>query len=694
MKAASLLQALFLTLADFFLLWKYDISASSLLLVIVSTIALVAIGLSFTLNSCFIKIAVCGGVSATAVTIDGFSISTCIIFCCLAIHSASLWCETERAAGSSRWQTHFKLIHRMRHHWLGSLSLYSAIGFCYVILNDYFMFSSAVNMILLTAVPLISVMYAEVNRVHNQNAFWVEVSGPLSGSSYYWKIMLLATGVLFLATWSFNEVGVEKIIEVREMLEDEEENDTDTNINNNRRRSGFQAGQITLSPKVDIELTDNPEFMIKFTDSVNDRRFQRTPFYVTVQNLVNYSANTWRPAITEGRIITDLSDRKDDGKITVRRYRGANVEYMVYMLNPQDNYLYSLTGLHTVHLSRMVISSTGSLGILNGDPSSLKKYRLESSYYNFEEIKGNSLTSISRNNTEHTQLPDSTLIRKITALTNRLVRASDSLSTKISKIKNYLDNQCTYSLKVENPDNRVPLDNFLFYEKKGHCVLYSSAFTLMLRSQGIPARLVNGFAGGEYDRKNKLFLVKGKNAHAWTEIYLDRYGGIVCDPTPEAVNIQPGTTALKNFSEDNFRALEKEPEVQVADNENSSSFIEDKMLFILIITAVLISFFWQYIKKIKTLTFLGDRKKSKTSPRPQFIISFFEYCRNRGVKIRKSSTVRELSTELAKNNDSADFNEMVDYYYAVKYAESPRDEGQERQWQIFLDKKNKDFTEL
>ena len=49
--------------------------------------------------------------------------------------------------------------------------------------------------------------------------------------------------------------------------------------------------------------------------------------------------------------------------------------------------------------------------------------------------------------------------------------------------------------------------------------------------------------------------MKSKNAHAWTELFLDRYGWIVSDATPEASNIQPGQTRVKNFSEDNFMAL-------------------------------------------------------------------------------------------------------------------------------------------
>jgi hypothetical protein len=79
------------------------------------------------------------------------------------------------------------------------------------------------------------------------------------------------------------------------------------------------------------------------------------------------------------------------------------------------------------------------------------------------------------------------------------------------------------------------LESFLFEHKSGQCEYFASAMVLMLRSQGIPARLVTGFLGGEYNPFEGYYVVRDSNAHAWVEAYLEEQGGWrIFDPTPPA----------------------------------------------------------------------------------------------------------------------------------------------------------------
>lgn len=79
-----------------------------------------------------------------------------------------------------------------------------------------------------------------------------------------------------------------------------------------------------------------------------------------------------------------------------------------------------------------------------------------------------------------------------------------------------------------------PLDDFLFKYRSGHCEYFASAMVLMLRSQGIPARLVTGFLGGEYNPFEGYTIVRDGNAHAWVEAYVPESGWQTFDPTPPA----------------------------------------------------------------------------------------------------------------------------------------------------------------
>ncbi|MBM2832706.1 MAG: hypothetical protein HW414_1758, partial [Dehalococcoidia bacterium] len=103
-------------------------------------------------------------------------------------------------------------------------------------------------------------------------------------------------------------------------------------------------------------------------------------------------------------------------------------------------------------------------------------------------------------------------------------------------IKVYL-HQIPYGLSVNAPPRgRDPVDYFLFSSRMGYCEYYASAMTVMLRSLGVPSRLVIGFTPGEWNRGKQLFVVRERNYHAWTEVYFPGYGWIAFDPTPPGGN--------------------------------------------------------------------------------------------------------------------------------------------------------------
>ena len=68
--------------------------------------------------------------------------------------------------------------------------------------------------------------------------------------------------------------------------------------------------------------------------------------------------------------------------------------------------------------------------------------------------------------------------------------------------------------------NVDPVEDFVSNHHMGHCEYFASALTLMLRSQGIPARMVVGYKGGEFNYVGNYFVVRQQDAHAWVEAYL------------------------------------------------------------------------------------------------------------------------------------------------------------------------------
>ncbi|MEO7066206.1 MAG: DUF3488 and transglutaminase-like domain-containing protein [Rhodanobacter sp.] len=81
------------------------------------------------------------------------------------------------------------------------------------------------------------------------------------------------------------------------------------------------------------------------------------------------------------------------------------------------------------------------------------------------------------------------------------------------------------------PLGRNSVDDFLFSTHEGFCEHYSSAFTVLMRAAGIPARVVTGYQGGYWNKLGNYLLVRNSDAHAWTEVWLAGRGWVRTDPT-------------------------------------------------------------------------------------------------------------------------------------------------------------------
>ena len=99
-------------------------------------------------------------------------------------------------------------------------------------------------------------------------------------------------------------------------------------------------------------------------------------------------------------------------------------------------------------------------------------------------------------------------------------------------IERYLQSNYGYTLQLPGLQESDPLANFLFERKKGHCEYFATSMAMMLRTLGIPARIVNGFRGGEYNDLSNSYIVREKDAHSWVEAYFPEYGWASFDPTP------------------------------------------------------------------------------------------------------------------------------------------------------------------
>ncbi|HEX8735731.1 MAG TPA: DUF3488 and transglutaminase-like domain-containing protein, partial [Pyrinomonadaceae bacterium] len=136
------------------------------------------------------------------------------------------------------------------------------------------------------------------------------------------------------------------------------------------------------------------------------------------------------------------------------------------------------------------------------------------------------------------QLPNQVDAR-IGALADEITRAAnaDNRYDKARAIESYLQNNFGYTLDLK-ASGAEPLADFLFNVKEGHCEYFATAMAVMLRTQGIATRVVNGFQTGEYNETADIYVVRQREAHSWVEVYFPQENAwVTFDPTPAAGRI-------------------------------------------------------------------------------------------------------------------------------------------------------------
>ena len=138
---------------------------------------------------------------------------------------------------------------------------------------------------------------------------------------------------------------------------------------------------------------------------------------------------------------------------------------------------------------------------------------------------------MSENQPQHDWLTqiDSTRYRSLTGISDQIAdkvkQANGGRIEFLKAIENFFldSSKFRYTLNYSNVrrvDSLDPVEDFVRNHRSGHCEQFAAATTLMLRHQGIPARLVVGYHGGDYNTLTNCFTVRAMHAHAWVEAYL------------------------------------------------------------------------------------------------------------------------------------------------------------------------------
>ncbi|MBW3540970.1 MAG: DUF3488 and transglutaminase-like domain-containing protein [Planctomycetes bacterium] len=298
-----------------------------------------------------------------------------------------------------------------------------------------------------------------------------------------------------------------------------------------------------------------------------------------------------------------------------------------------------------------------------------------------------------------------------------------------------------YTLDTTRVNRSVdPIEDFLFFRRQGHCEYFASALALMLREVGIPARLVNGFKGGELQTDGS-FEVQHRHAHAWVEAWIDG-GWTVMDPTPAAERSEtiermaPGIHSLAdlvdvvsqswtryvvnmNFARQQqtfYRPLKDAMsdvwEAARGDREKASSLLASGRRFLssperwiswqggLVSFALLTlgaALVWAVRRTSRLIRRVWTRMRKRVERRGlyvEFYDRFQRLCRRQGLTRGDSDTQREfalfarrqLAPQLAAAGLSDLPQRLVEVFYSVRFGERPLDRSMEEALRQDLDR--------
>lgn len=230
---------------------------------------------------------------------------------------------------------------------------------------------------------------------------------------------------------------------------------------------------------------------------------------------------------------------------------------------------------------------------------------------------------------------------------------------------------------INNPEEF--LDYFLFDSQKGYCSYFATAFVLMARAEGIPARYVEGFCIPA--TKNRTVSVTADMAHAWPEVYLDGIGWIPFEPTPGYEEVRYTPWEMKEKQDyDSFPAEDNELDIILSENSDYKEKDIDnyKIQWILyggILTIIFVCIFLLVIEQI-----LFRRRVLYMTIEEQFLLEIRKtlwILSKLGVKRQEYETLNELQENVRKQLPYVFGNKMSfaffkgyeEYLYRNKHVE-------------------------
>lgn len=258
--------------------------------------------------------------------------------------------------------------------------------------------------------------------------------------------------------------------------------------------------------------------------------------YMRGASFDHYTGQSWINTFSRRRIVA----KNDDGIFEIvkphTRLRAPRMNQEILMEALDISVLFGLPFPADIRgpFASIETDAMGGLWLPQTSPGRLQYNVTSVPHYVSREDRESDLSQYpSEGASRFLQLPP--MHARVYALARAITRETTTPYAMTMAIKQHLLTHYRYTLDVGMEQSDDPLDDFLFTRKTGYCEHYATAMVILLRSLGIPARLVTGFLASEWNNFGHYYAVRQQDAHAWVEVWFPRSGWITFDPTPGVV---------------------------------------------------------------------------------------------------------------------------------------------------------------
>ena len=314
------------------------------------------------------------------------------------------------------------------------------------------------------------------------------------------------------------------------------------------------ARSVTNEPVMDVATSLNRYFQATVLDTYTSRAWE-------LRNTVEVNLETQRvptPKFKARRFITQTVTMRQmtnvimGAPMPIRVSIPANARVIPYGLTPEETMAAEQIGVSELSLilSQDIIQPGQAYTI-----TSAISFATEAQLRSDETDYPVDVTA------RYLQLPD-TVPQRVFDLADELAHGYENPYDIAKAIETYVRGY-KYNDQIPGPaPDQDAADYFLFEEKQGYCDYYATSMAVMLRHLGIPTRLAQGYATGEYDSFTGAYRFLEKDAHTWVEVYFPTYGWIQFEPTAseEVIERQPGAVIPPEEGGSRASAYEKQQE--------------------------------------------------------------------------------------------------------------------------------------